>query len=131
MRNFRNAAIAGATALALTFGGTAVAGAETVEAPAAADQTVDNQSASEQNKGGDKQRSLSTRIFESIGGNHSDEDTYMVNGRDLFGSSKNWDNVGTPAKVLYGLTVALGAVAAFGLILAPLDNFIKYGPFAQ
>ncbi len=127
MRNFRNAAIAGATALALTFGGTAVAGAEeTVDNPSAT-----NQSASEQNKGGDKPRSSSTRIFESIGGDHSDPDTYMVNGRDLFGSSKNWDNVGTPAKVLYGLTVALGAVAAFGLILAPLDNFIKYGPFAQ
>jgi len=55
----------------------------------------------------------------------------MVNGRDLFGLTKEWDNVGTPAKVLYGLTVALGSVAAFGLILAPLDNFIKYGPFAQ
>jgi len=122
MRNFRNAAIAGATALALTFGGTAVAGAE---------ETVDNQSASEQNQGGDKLRSSSTRIFESIGGDHNDPDTYMVNGRDLFGSSKNWDEVGTPAKVLYGLTVALGAVAAFGAILAPLDNFIKYGPFAQ
>ena len=122
MRNFRNAAIAGATALALTFGGTAVAGAE---------ETVGNQSATEQHQGGDKPRSSSTRIFESIGGDHNDPDTYMVNGRDLFGSSKNWDEVGTPAKVLYGLTVALGAVAAFGAILAPLDNFIKYGPFAQ
>lgn len=132
MRNFHNAAIAGTTALALTFGGTAVAGAEeTADNQTAADQTVGNQSASEQNQGGDKPRSSSTRIFESIGGDHSDPDTYMVNGRDLFGSSKNWDNVGTPAKVLYGLTVALGAVAAFGVILAPLDNFINYRPFAQ
>jgi len=122
MRTFRNAALAGATALALTFGGTAVAGAE---------QPVGNQSASEQNQGGEKSRSSSTRAFEIIGGDHSNPDTYMVNGRDLFGLTKDWDNVGTPAKVLYGLTVALGAVAAFGLILAPLDNFIKYGPFAQ
>lgn len=122
MRNFRNAALAGATALALTFGGTAVAGAE---------EPARDPSASEQNLGGDKSRSSSTGFFEFIGGDHNDPDTYMVNGRDLLGSSKNWDEVGTPAKVLYGLTVALGAVAAFGVILAPLDNFIKYGPFAQ
>ena len=122
MRTFRNAALASATALALTFGGTAVAGAE---------EPAPNQTPSEQNQVGDKPRSSSTRAFEFIGGDHNDPDTYMVNGRDLFGSSKNWDNVGTPAKVLYGLTVALGAVAAFGVILAPLDNFIKYGPFAQ
>ncbi|SIS43471.1 hypothetical protein SAMN05444817_103190 [Corynebacterium appendicis CIP 107643] len=129
MRTFRNAALAGATALALTFGGTAVAGAE--ENQPVTGQETQGESGSEQNLGGDKPRSSSTRAFALIGGDHSDRDTYMVNGRDLFGLTKEWDNVGTPAKVLYGLTVALGSVAAFGLILAPLDNFIKYGPFAQ
>lgn len=121
MRTFRNAALASATALALTFGGTAVAGAETSE----------TKTASEENLGGPKSPSSSTRAFELIGGDHSNPDTYMVDGRALFGLTKEWDKVGTPAKVLYGLTVALGAVAAFGLVLAPLDNFIKYGPFAQ
>lgn len=126
MRTFRNAALAGATALALTFGSTAVA----VAAPS-------EQSASEQNEGQAGDTSVETGIFETIGGDHSNPDTYMTNGRALFGSSKGIDGDGntrenpTAAKVLYGITAVLGALSVFTMILAPLDNFIKYGPFAK
>lgn len=128
MRTFRNSALAGATALALTFGGVAVADA----AP------VSEQSATEQNLGnGDGDKSAATGIFETIGGDHNDRDSYMTDGRALFGSSKKIDGEGnvkenpTAAKVIYGITVALGALSVFTLILAPLNNFIKYGPFAK
>lgn len=127
MRTFRNATLAGATALALTFGGVAVADA----AP------VSEQSATEQNIGNGHDKSVETGVFETLGGDHSDRDSYMTNGRALFGSSKKIDENGnvvenpTVAKVIYGVTVALGALSVFTLILAPLDNFIKYGPFAK
>lgn len=127
MRTFRNATLAGATALALTFGGVAVADA----AP------VSEQSATEQNQGKGTDKSAAPRVFETLGGDHSDRDTYMTNGRALFGSSKKIDENGntvenpTVAKVIYGITAALGALSVFTLILAPLNNFIKYGPFAK
>ena len=117
MRNFRNAAIAGATALALTFGGTSVA-------TAGASET--SQSQESQNPG------LSSWVGKNIFniGEHG-SDTDEIDGEALFGSSKDWDKVNDAGKRLYILTAILGVSAVASLLIAPVYNFVKFGPFAQ
>ena len=121
MRNFRNAAIAGATALALTFGGTSVATAEEAPKPPASSEQQDNT----QNPG------LSSWVGQNIFkiGKHG-EDGDVTDGQKLFGSSKDWENANEAGKRLYIFTAILGVTAAAALLIAPAYNFIKYGPFA-
>lgn len=127
MRKFRNAALAGATAMALTFGGTSVAMAEenTDTQPAAPAGT------SQQEKSTSSQTSLQHVIGRDIFQiNPKDDTTNEVEGQKIFGE-KNWDEVPFGWKFLYGSTWALGIVAAIALVAGPIDNFIKYGPFAK
>lgn len=110
MRTFRNATIAGATALALAFGGTTVA--------TAAEDTG---------------RSIETVIGEKLGESHSKTpagaETRVTTGENLWGKERG----GNPqaAETLRILTFALVGVAGFLTVLAPLANFIKFGPFAK
>ena len=128
MRNFRNAAIAGATAVALTFGGASVATA--AEAPAKEDTTA---SSSSQDTGNNAQTAgLSSKIGHSIFGiEKQGDETDTLNGRNIFGSSKDHAAEPKAARVLYALTIVLGITAVGALLIAPIDNFIKYGPFAK
>ena len=109
MRNFRNVALAGATAVALTFGGTSVAAAETAPEPG-----------------------LSSRIGQDIFkiGEHGKEGD-ITDGQKLFGSSKDWDEVNEAGKRLYIFTAVLGTTAVAALLIAPAYNFVKFGPFAN
>lgn len=109
MRNFRQVALAGATALAVTFGSTAVATAETL---------VTLSSAAEAESG----PSLSSKIGTSL------EADKKAKGTDIFGVGKNFEELGTWAKLLYGLLIFNSAAAFFGLVVGPAYNFIVHGP---
>ena len=115
MRNFRNAAIAGATAVALTFGGASVATA----APAEQDNTTTSSS---------EGRSWQTAVGGSLGHDHGDSE---VNGRDLWGKDRNPEDNPPVAETLRGLSIALGVFAGLTFLIAPAYNFIKFGPFAK
>ncbi len=107
MRNFRQVALAGATALAVTFGSTAVATAE---------QPGTNETATQNGP------SLSSKIGTSLDADKT------ATGTDIFGVDKNFEQLGAWAKLLYGLLIFNSAAAFFGLIVGPAYNFIVHGP---
>ena len=108
MRNFRKVAIASATALAVTFGSTAVATAE----PDEAEVTTTESGAS-----------LSHKI-----GKHLESDQ-KADGTEIFGVQKEgFEEQPAWAKLLYGLLVFNSAAAFFGLIVGPAYNAIVHGP---
>ena len=110
MRNFRNAAIAGATAVALTFGGASVATAAEQNEPTNASSSA----------------SWQTGFGHLIGNDHKTN----VKGEDLWGKERNPEATGQAAEVLRGLSIALGVFAGLTFLVAPAYNFIKFGPFA-
>ena len=106
MRNFRQVALAGATALAVTFGSTAVA-------TAGENETTTVESGP----------SLSSQI-----GKHLESDQ-KADGREIFGVKKEgFETQPAWAKLLYGLLVFNSAAAFFGLVVGPAYNFIVHGP---
>lgn len=119
MRSLRKAAIAGATAVALTLGSTGIAAAA----------ETDTNTPSKSVLGG-----ISSTI-----GNHTEADK-DASGEASFGSSKK-DFTGADkgqtlgkqpawAKILYSLTW-LGAIGSFvGLVVGPIYNSIVHGPHA-
>ena len=111
MRNFRNAAIAGATAVALTFGGASVA--------TAAEDTTTSTS---------EGRSWQTAVGGSLGNDHGDS---KVVGENLWGKTRNPEKNPEVAETLRGLSIALGVFAGLTFLIAPAYNFIKFGPFAK
>lgn len=139
MRAFRNAALAGATALAVTFGGTTVAVAETTEQPAnQATQSDGKQETATEGKqqapAGEKEKpkaSSESKIQHKIGkdlfGIVPGETSDTINGENVFGSSKDFSEENAATKFFYSLTVILGVTAILGLIIAPLQNYLKYG----
>lgn len=107
MRNFRQVALAGATALAVTFGSTAVAAAQENE------NTTVTQSGP----------SLSHKIGKDL---ESDQE---ADGRTIFGVQKEgFEEQPAWAKLLYGLLIFNSAAAFFGLVVGPAYNFIVHGP---
>ena len=123
MRNFRNAAIAGATAVALTFGGTTVA--------TAAEENQDTTATGSQengNSGSSEGRSWQTAVGGSLGNGHGDSE---VNGRDLWGKKRNPEKNPEIAETLRGLSIALSVFAGLTFLIAPAYNFLKFGPFAK
>lgn len=114
MRNFQKAALAGATAVALTFGTTAVATAEETAGSS-------NQETSSTQPAGEKE-SLSSKIGREL------EKDKTANGEHIFGSSKDFSDQPEWAKILYGTTITAGVAAFIGLIVGPLYNFVVHGP---
>ena len=130
----RNAALAGATALAVAFGGSTVAfAAETTEQ---GDNTVtvekQSQSKKSQSKTGpggvadttpeDYTPSLSSKIGNKVEGDQA------ADGTAIFGSSKDFSGEPEWAKILYGVTIATGVAALVGNIIGPVYNFFVHGP---
>lgn len=121
MRNFRKAALAGATAVALAFGSAS-------GATAAETQVVTNT----KGEGGS-----STNLGHSLEVWEKDEAGNTVktgaDGQALFGSSK--ENGGFEAQPLwaqlfYVTTIFTSVSAIVGLIVGPAYNFFVHGPFA-
>mgnify|MGYP007072545819 CR=1 FL=1 len=129
----RKAAIAGATAVAVAFSGTSIATAETtVDQKTTVDQNgnqidVDehtNQVDHPEDKG---EQSLSSKINQDL----NLEAEKPANAVAIFGSSKDFSKVPNWAKALYGLLITGGIGSVLGMIVGPLHNFIKYGPFSR
>ena len=140
MRNFRKAALAGATAVAVAFGSTAVATAETKKPEATPTPTYTSYPAPvrDQKPGVDndaeKANGSSTKLGNKLGVWEEKDGKVQVNGVDgraIFGSHKKengFDNQPKYAKAAYGLTVFTAVSAVIGLIVGPLYNFIVHGP---
>lgn len=126
MRNFRKAALAGATAVAVAFGSTAVA---TAEEHTGADKGTENVTVQEKPTEGDG--SLSSRIGARL---EKDQTAY---GPALFGSSKGeaegeketYDQQPAWAKAFHAISIFTAVSALVGLIVGPAYNFVVHGPF--
>ena len=127
MRNFRKAALAGATAVAVAFGSTAVA---TAAEQTDADQGTENVVVQEKPTEGDG--SLSSRIGAGL---ESDQTAY---GPAIFGSSKGseegeketYEQQPAWAKAFHAISIFTAESALVGLIVGPAYNFVVHGPFA-
>ena len=125
----RNAAIAGATALAVAFGGTTVASADETVNQNGNNVTVEQANPSKTGKGQaedqtpeDYTPSLSSKLGHKLEGDQA------ANGVGIFGSSKDFSGQPAWAKVFYGATVLAGVGALLGGIIGPVYNFFVHGP---
>ena len=123
----RNAAIAGATALAVAFGGTTVASAQETVTQDDHNVTVEQQNPSKTAKGGEDDNGKSDGSLSSKLG-HKLEGDKAANGVGIFGSSKDFSDQPAWAKVFYGATVVAGIGALLGGIIGPVYNFFVHGP---
>lgn len=123
MRNFRKAALAGATAVAVAFGSTAVA--------TAADEKTTETPATPVEKTTEGEGSLSSTLGSRL---EADQTAY---GPAIFGSSKStekgkeeesFEDQPKWAKWFYGLSVFTAVSAFVGLIVGPAYNFVVHGP---
>jgi len=135
MRNFRKAALAGATAVAVAFGSTAVATAQTEEDTKAAENTyvaparpVEDKDGKDGVKPGSSEKITHSKWLEF---RDKDGNLRGTDGTAIFGLKKKengFDDQPTYAKVGYGLTIFTAVSAVVGLIVGPLYNFIVHGP---
>ena len=131
MRNFRKAALAGATAVAVAFGSTAVATAETEkaqpEAPAyeAPTRQIDKDVDSNDQEPGSSARIADSDFLEF----KKDGKLTGADGRALFGKKDNFGDQPMWAKLGYGATIFTAVSALVGLVVGPLYNFFIHGDF--
>lgn len=132
----RNAAIAGATAIAVAFGGTTVASAQSSQnttAPSATATPTETASADYPGIFGSSNTTNEGTVSSKIGDNLNQQDP--ANGQAIFGSSKT-ENDGTAtlagqpawAKLLYAATIIGGIASVVGTIVGPVYNYIFHGP---
>lgn len=129
----RNAAIAGATAIAVAFGGTTIASAQQNEdenvssnvEETSSDLSSDDAESEEEGNGG----SLSSKIGDSDLVNKGEDDNKNTefNGRDVFGSSKDHDNIPSWAQSFYALTIVASIGSLIGLVVGPVANYFQFG----
>lgn len=133
MRNFRKAALAGATAVAVAFGSTAVATAETTEDNTAAENTyvAPSRPVEAKDRKDGVEPASSNKIVQSEWLQFRDEDGNLrgTDGRAIFGEKDNWDAQPRYAKLAYGATIFTAVSALVGLIVGPLYNFFVHGEF--
>lgn len=128
MRNFRKAALAGATAVAVAFGSTTMAVAEEtnndVELINETDQPEGTDTPSDNNEGKSK---ASTKIGAGLGAYDKDGAT-AADGEAIFGSDKTgFGEQPGWAKAFYALTVFSAVSAFIGLVVGPAYNFVVHG----
>ena len=119
----RNAAIAGATALAVAFGGTTVAVAAEGSSDAAQTAPATNEGSSQQGSSSEGQ-SFPNKVDQDL----QLEGEKPADGTKIFGSSKDFSEQPVWAKVLYSLTILGGIGAVLGGVIGPVMNFINHGP---
>ncbi|MCG7275109.1 hypothetical protein [Corynebacterium singulare] len=133
----RNAALAGATALAVVFGGTTVATAATFDGSNTTTAINDAESGQAYDK---PEGSLSSKVGGQFNISEDDNIGTKANGRALFGSSKSeygdadesrptetFEGQPTWAKTAYGVGVASAVASVMGLI-GVVYNFFVHGP---
>lgn len=133
MRNFRKAALAGATAVAVAFGSTAVATAETAgtDAPEAPAHTAPVREVEDKDGKDGVKPGSSHKITNSEWLQFRDEDGNLrgTDGEAIFGEKDNFDAQPRYAKLGYGATIFTAVSALVGLIVGPLYNFFVHGEF--
>ncbi|WP_293768337.1 hypothetical protein [uncultured Corynebacterium sp.] len=112
----RNAAIAGATALAVAFGGTAVASAAEPNEAYYGSSTFD---------GDNGLAPLSSKIGEALDADQA------ADGTKIFGTEADVSSQPVWAQFVYGVGVTAAVLSALGLVIGPLANFIQFGPFSR
>ena len=134
MRNFRKAALAGATAVAVAFGSTAVATAATegTEAPEAPAYTAPVRPVEDKDSKDGVEPASSNKIVQSEWLEFRDKDGNLrgTDGTEIFGTEK--DNFGDQpryARLAYGATIFTAVSAVVGLIVGPLYNYFVHGDF--
>ena len=120
----RNAAIAGATALAVAFAGTTVAVAAEGPSSAETTQTTTANEGSSQQASSNEGQSFPNKVDQDL----QLEGEKPADGTKLFGSSKDFSEQPVWAKVLYSLTILGGIGAVLGGVIGPVYNFINHGP---
>lgn len=128
MRKFRNAALAVATATTVAISGVSVASAaEGAPTPSAKEQTSEGSSKKDQKPGVSGSSELKDKIVKGL------QLDQKADGTQIFGT-QNWKNnedikKKTPmwAKIADSLFITTAAISAFGLIVAPIYNFLRYG----
>ena len=145
MRSIRNSAIAGATALAVAFGGITVASAQdlaldaelTTGTTAADDTTVEDTTVSgdaelvgevEGPQADAPEEGYTPSLSSDINTGSSLEGEEPANGTAIFGSSKEgFGEQPRWAQLLYAGSI-LGSIASLiGLIVGPIHNYIVHG----
>lgn len=134
----RNAAIAGATAIAVAFSGTTIASAQDEEGSAQAQSSQSSEETTEENTedaqsseglSSEGDASLSSQIGDSelVNKGEGDDKNTQFNGRDVFGSSKDHDNIPSWAQSFYALTIVASIGSLIGLVVGPAANYIQFG----
>ncbi|MCG7277671.1 hypothetical protein MHJ95_01515 [Corynebacterium imitans] len=124
MRNFRKAALAGATAVAVAFGSTTMAVAEDKKNEPAESPIVATQPGEDTEGNG----SLSSKVGNAFEATDENGKATGADGKAIFGSKK--DGFGDQpawAKAFYALTVFSAVSAFIGLVVGPSYNFVIHG----
>lgn len=137
MRNFRKAALAGATAAAVAFGSTAVATAADKTTTPAADATTTTavRDTRTVEKSVDGKEGVEPGSSNKIANSEwlefrKDDQLQGTDGEALFGSSKEgFEEQPRYAKVAYGATIFTVVSAIIGLVVGPLYNYFVHGDF--
>ncbi|MEX3503784.1 hypothetical protein [Corynebacterium sp. LK2510] len=142
MRNFRKAALAGATAVAVTFGTASIAAAaESAEgldmnSSATAPATTNAQAPAEtkdESSSPNTDVALSSQMGKLLGAWEVKDGQVVTNpadGQALFGSSEEgegWMAQPLWAQLLYVGSIFAGVSAFIGLIVGPAYNFVVHG----
>lgn len=130
MRNFRKAALAGATAVAVAFGSTAVATAQTEgEKSAESTYVAPTRPIDKAVDSNDQEPGLSSKIADSeLLGFKKDGELTGADGQEIFGENDHFNDQPAWAKAAFALTIFTSVSAVIGLIVGPLYNFIVHGP---
>ena len=127
MRNFRKAALAGATAVAVAFGSTTMAVAEE-GTPAPKPETEQSSSNDTDAPADAKKPSASTKIGAGLEAYDKDGNATGADGRAIFGSQKKgFGDQPAWSKAFYALTVFSAVSAFIGLVVGPAYNFVIHG----
>ena len=131
----RNAAIAGATAIAVAFGGTTIASAEeanndtNASAEGVSSEGLSSEETASEDESTEGDASLSSKIGDSDLVNKGEDDNKdtQFTGADVFGSSKNFENIPSWAEAFYALTIVASLGSLIGLVVGPAANYIQFG----
>lgn len=133
MRNFRKAAFAGATAVAVAFGSSAVAtAAETQQVDTALATISDNGNkvtvVKPQNTG---EQTTATKIGGKLGAFEATDTTLTFNGttHEAFFGGEGFEDQAPIYKLEFLGGIAVAVAALVGLVVGPLYNFLIHGPF--
>ncbi|APT92327.1 hypothetical protein CPHO_04850 [Corynebacterium phocae] len=129
----RKAALAGATAIAVTFSGTVAATAqETTETNTGSSSIFPSEKRADTdaegnliNNGDKKDSTMSSKLGSLL------DATKPADGTKIFGDDADVSSQPKWAQALYGVGIASIVITILGGLVGPVLNFIQYGPFSR